>query len=123
MLANVAGSKPATQSSIGWEGDPNRGVDGDRNSIWGGGTCTHTQNGPTEWWQVDLGAAYDIQNVNIWHRSDCCQTRLLTASVVISDTSDYLAPGALNCGPVDDNLGEPDETTCNSRGRYVTVDQ
>eukprot|EP01043_Picozoa_sp_COSAG02_P021179 COSAG02_NODE_1069_length_14810_cov_6.729998_7_plen_637_part_00 len=120
VLANVAGRKPATQSSIGWDGDPNRGVDGDRNPVWGGGTCTHTQNGPTEWWQVDLGASYDIQNVNIWHRSDCCETRLLSASVVVSDTPDY--SGGINCGPVDDHLGEPDETLCNSRGRYVTVE-
>ena len=119
-LSNVAARKPCTQSSIGWDGDPNRGVDGDRNSVWGGGTCTHTQNGPTEWWQVDLGGSYDISVVNIWHRSDCCETRLLSASVVVSATADYTR--GTNCGPVDDHLGEPDETVCNTAGRYVTVE-
>ena len=116
---NVALGRPATQSSIGWSGDPNRGVDGDPNSSWGGNSCTHTQNGGEEWWQVDLGADFDIQHVDIWHRSDCCETRLLSATVVVSSTTDYNA-GTV-CGPVDDHLGEPDETSCNQRGRYVTV--
>jgi hypothetical protein len=116
---NVAQGKPATQSSTQYDGEPSRAVDGNSNSAWGGGSCTHTNNGPTEWWQVDLEQSYDIQSVDIWHRNDCCQTRLLTAVVIVSDTTDFST--GTTCGAIDDHLGEPDETSCNHAGRYVTV--
>jgi hypothetical protein len=57
--------------------------------------------------------------VNLYHRSDCCQQRLLTATVVVSDAPSYSSGST--CGLIDDHLGEPDETQCNLSGRYVTV--
>ena len=70
-LSNVALNQPATQSSEGWGGVAARGVDGNNNGDWGGGSCTHTQNGATEWWQVDLGAPYAITE---WRSRWCCSS-------------------------------------------------
>ena len=124
-LVDVARGKPATQSSTQSNGPAGLAVDGNTNSDYGtpalgDGSCTHTENGSDEWWQVDLGQTYQIQRVDIWHRSDCCQSRLLTATVMVSDTPDFGA--GMTCGTIDDFLGEPDETACDlQRGRYVTV--
>eukprot|EP01043_Picozoa_sp_COSAG02_P022963 COSAG02_NODE_1211_length_13860_cov_3.931618_2_plen_1693_part_00 len=125
-IINVAEGKLASQSSTldmsQWNspnGPASNAVDGNTASQFGAGSCTHTQNAATEWWQVDLGQSYEVRSVDIWHRSDCCQERLLDATVVVSDTADYTT--GFTCGPIDDHLGEPDWTTCNHAGRYVTV--
>ena len=71
---NVAEGRPATQSSVAWDGDASRAVDGNGlDGSWGSGSCTHTNaDGPT-WWQVDLGQVQDIRAVQIVNRADCCQ--------------------------------------------------
>ena len=122
QLQDVAQGKPATSSSVAWGGRAGRAVDGNADTTFTAGSCTHSADPPgdIEWWQVDLGQTYDIQTVNIWHRSDCCQTRLLDATVIVSETSDYSS--GITCGAIDDHLGEPDETNCNIAGRYVTVE-
>ncbi|OPL21275.1 coagulation protein factor 5 8 type domain-containing, partial [Mytilus galloprovincialis] len=39
--------------------------------------CSHTDIGDEpSWWAVDLGAIYDISNVVIFGRADCCPERL-----------------------------------------------
>ena len=37
-----------------------------------GSRCTHTSNERHEWWAVDLGDIYQITNVVIYGRTDCC---------------------------------------------------
>ena len=74
-------------STVGWGGEPNRAIDQDTSTQWGGGTCTHTDAGDAvernvdgslhgpAWWQVDLGQGALINHVDLWHRTDCCQDR------------------------------------------------
>ena len=121
----------ASSSTVGWGGEPDRGIDGNTNSAYGGNSCTHTDdpgsgepnNAGTHWWQLDLGTDYAVDSVNIYHRTDCCVDRLLSATVVVSDTADYTTTGT-NCGAVDDHLGQPDVTDCSGAvGRYVTVER
>ena len=59
------------------------------NGLWGAGSCFHSSRGPNPWWQVDLGSTYSIAEFKIFHRTDCCQDRLVSTRVVISDTDDY----------------------------------
>ena len=74
--------KTATQSSVGWGGVPARGVDGKITGTWSKGTCTHSQNAGSNWWQVDLEASYFVDSVVIYNRMDaCCQNRLNGAKV------------------------------------------
>jgi hypothetical protein len=40
--------------------------------IASGPKCTHTNEGRQEWWAVDLGDIYQITNVVIYGRTDCC---------------------------------------------------
>ena len=45
-------------------GEPDRAIDGDRNTAWGGQSCTHTDLAPA-WWQVDLGQQAAISNIKL----------------------------------------------------------
>ena len=61
---------------MGYGGKASRGVDGNRNSQWGGGSCTHTKKQNKPWWRVDLGSPQNIKKVSLTNRGDCCQNRL-----------------------------------------------
>ena len=74
------------------------------------------------WWQVDLGTPAAINRVSVWHRTDCCQDRLASASIVVSMTDDF-STGA-TCGALTDYSRQPETTSCNGlKGRYITVSQ
>ena len=111
-----------SQSSIGWGGEPNRAIDGDNNPIWGSGSCSHTadMDGPS-WFQVDLGAISTIDRVAIYHRSDCCQDRLESSRIMVSDTTDYSR--GVRCGILSDHSNTPEVSGCGgaAEGRYVTI--
>jgi alpha-L-fucosidase 2 len=49
---------------------------------------THTveDGSPEPWWPVDLGAAYDLDEIVLWNRTDCCGERLRDVYVLTSDT-------------------------------------
>ena len=70
-------------------------VDGNRNSDMAYGSCTKTAKGKGSWWQVDLGAVYEIRKVVITNRGDCCgklnQTRSMrvNAKVNIKERNSY----------------------------------
>ena len=38
---------------------------------------------------MDLGAPYEVYNVNLYHRTDCCQDRLVGAHIIVSGSADY----------------------------------
>merc|ERR1719421_2647796 len=65
-----------SSSTVGWGGEPDRAIDGNPDGNWGAGSCTHTDGQGsfdvpgTHWWQVDLQRIYEIQAVNIYHRTD-----------------------------------------------------
>ncbi len=82
---NVARGKTATQSSTGFGGPANRAVDGNTSGAWGNRSVTHTNLDNQPWWQVDLGAAYDISEIKIFNRTDCCKERLNQFRIIYSD--------------------------------------
>lgn len=68
--------KTATQSST-WGGVPaSRAIDGNKAANWNQGSCTHTNQQSKPWWQVNLGATFDITTVEVTNRQDCCSDRL-----------------------------------------------
>ena len=69
---NLALRKSASQSSIGWNGQASRGVDGNANTQWGGASCTHTNVQQGAWWEVDLGEDSSLEKVLLTNRADCC---------------------------------------------------
>lgn len=63
-LANLAAGRPASSSSIEGPGyEPGKAVDGDLNSRWSSGQWM--QNSQTGWFAVDLGARFDLHEVQL----------------------------------------------------------
>ncbi len=68
---NVAATGKATQSSTLGTASAAKATDGNTASDFNKGGQTHTSNsGSTNpWWELDLGAATDIERLNLWNRS------------------------------------------------------
>ena len=83
---NLALNQVATQSSTYGGGLASLAVDGDTtgNSPWSA-NLQHTQTEYQPWWEVDLGQQSDIDQVNIYNRSDCCQNRVRDFYILVSD--------------------------------------
>ena len=71
---NLALRKPTKQSTVNKNGLSGRAVDGNTDSNFSSNSCTQTANTKGNWWQVDLGSVYDIREVAVTNRGDCCGT-------------------------------------------------
>jgi hypothetical protein len=67
---NVATKGKATQSSLDYEGDPARAIDGNTNGNYDVNSTTHTKVEDNPWWEVDLGAEKALDSIRIWNRTD-----------------------------------------------------
>jgi RHS repeat-associated protein len=127
-VANLALNKPATQSSTGWDGLAQRGVDGNTDGNFWNGSVTHTAFETQPWWQVDLQSVMTLQNINVWNRTDCCGEALTNFYVFVSDnpftandvTSTQNQPG-VSTYYVAGQGGVPSMIALNRTGRYVRV--
>nr|AEA39707.1 F-type lectin [Epinephelus coioides] len=82
---NVALRGKATQSNR-YEhafGAASSAIDGNRESNFHSGSCTHTDEEYSPWWRVDLLESYIVTSVIITNRRDCCAYRLNGAEVHI----------------------------------------
>ena len=120
---NLALNQPATQSSTDYSGAAGLAVDGNTNGVYGNGSVTHTQeNSQNPWWRVDLGATYNVEQINVFNRIDnCCDDRLNGATVYVGNVNsnspaDYTAVGTLSGSTSVQSL-----TGVNTTGRYVMV--
>jgi len=73
---NRALNGTATQSSTGNDGDADRAIDGNRDNQWFTMTITETTNELQPWWEVDLGATYEIGSIEMWNRGEGFEDRL-----------------------------------------------
>lgn len=86
QLQNVALGKQARQSTTAFGAEANRAVDGNTNGLWGNRSVTHTiLDQPDPWWEVDLGALYDISEIKLFKRTDCCTQLLDNYRITYSD--------------------------------------
>lgn len=85
---NVALRGKATQSHRADHnvGDASSAIDGNRESNYKAGSCTHTISMLSPWWRVDLLDRYTITSIVITNRADCCSERLNGAEVHIGDS-------------------------------------
>ncbi|RXN14172.1 III-FBPL precursor [Labeo rohita] len=51
-------------------------IDGNRESFYKHGSCSHTKQDRNPWWRVDLLDVYRITRVSITNRGDCCEERI-----------------------------------------------
>lgn len=82
---NMALNQPATQSTTLGNGRANLAVDGERSgtSPWAG-DLQHTEEEENPWWEVELSSFSQIDQVIVFNRSDCCQSRLNDFYVLVS---------------------------------------
>ncbi len=68
---NVAPSGRATQSSVAWNGEASRAIDGKKSGRYGDDGQTHTIEGETApWWELDLLAERAIDELLVWNRTE-----------------------------------------------------
>lgn len=67
---NIAAHKSASQSSIAYEGEASRAVDGNRDNAWNNRSVTHTDFQDHSWWKVDLEKEESVGTVRIYNRGD-----------------------------------------------------
>ena len=89
-LQNLAQGKFTTQSSTYGDSDAvgisGHAVDGSTDGYFVNDSTTHTQNDMNAWWQVDLGASYSLNSVELFNRTDGPGARLSNFMVFVSDT-------------------------------------
>ncbi|WP_299668839.1 T9SS type A sorting domain-containing protein [uncultured Polaribacter sp.] len=85
---NLALNGTATQSSPTLSGGvASRAIDNDTNGNFGSGSVTAAE-GPGAWWEVDLGAEYNINDINVFNRTNgCCTDRLGDFTVFVLDAN------------------------------------
>ncbi|XP_037532481.1 uncharacterized protein si:ch211-215k15.4 [Nematolebias whitei] len=86
---NVALRGKATQSdrySVVFFGAAYNAIDGNRDSDFGHGSCTHTKAQLNPWWRVDLLDCYIINHITITNRGDCCAERINGAEIHIGNS-------------------------------------
>jgi hypothetical protein len=82
------------------------------------GECKGSDN---PWWQVDLGANYNVNKIQIWNRTDCCSERLTNYRIWTKASNggwEEFSPGVKTYNP-----GEqyPLSFTGNKQARYVMI--
>ena len=123
-LLNIARGKDTRQSSTAQSGSSSRGVDGNKNTNWGGGSCTHTNDCCKPWWRVDFGKTAVIYSVAVSNREDCCWTRLRNFNIRIGDSLQNNGNNNPSCGSglsVNKEATKLFECRPQLRGRYLTV--
>ncbi|XP_078108279.1 uncharacterized protein LOC144519184 [Sander vitreus] len=123
---NVALRGKATQSNhfADMYGFAHNAIDGNRESDYKAGSCTHTIEQTSPWWRVDLLESYIVTSIIITNRGDAFPERLNGAEIHIGNS--LLDNGAAN--PVAGVIshipaGRSFEMTFTSlvAGRHVTV--
>ncbi|GMH44697.1 hypothetical protein BSKO_12649 [Bryopsis sp. KO-2023] len=119
-LQLVSKGKPCRQISTAFGGVASRAVDGNKNVIWAGNSCTHTNFVAKPWWEVDLGKSFNVVKVVIINRGDCCWDRLKNFKISVGDKQPYgLNPACVVNGA--QGMGESKAWKCPLKGRYVTI--
>ena len=127
-IENLAIGKQARQSSTGYVADAGRAVDGNSSGQWSANSVAHTENQPQAWWEVDLGATYNISLIKIWNRTDSYSERLSNFYVMVSErpfsssnVNDSLAQRGIWSNHHSGTAGITTEIKVNAQGRYVRI--
>ncbi|XP_027139399.1 fucolectin-like isoform X2 [Larimichthys crocea] len=99
-------------------------IDGNRDSNFHDGSCTHTSGKSDPWWRVDLLDSYIITSITIYNRGDCCQERINGLRIHIGNSLDNNGLNNPLVGQIVDLHGKPTFTKTFSphvKGRYVTL--
>ena len=133
--SNLALNKAATQSTTYGDGLASLAVDGNTTGsqpwILSGNPADlqHSTSQNQPWWQVDLGSQAEINQVNIYNRSDCCQSRLNDFQILASPNSfpvgaslsDLLSDPQISRHHFAGNAGQIESIPFLANARYVRI--
>ncbi|KAK7878044.1 hypothetical protein WMY93_031294 [Mugilogobius chulae] len=69
-------------------GDASNAINGNRDSDWAHGSCSHTGTTNNPWWRVDMREPFMITSITITNRGDCCAERLDGAQIRVGNSLD-----------------------------------
>ncbi|XP_030604707.1 fucolectin-1-like [Archocentrus centrarchus] len=123
---NVAVHGKATQSTCYEHAKAfaHNAIDGNLNSEFMEGSCTHTNKETNPWWRVDLLQSYIITSVSITNRGDCCRQRLKGVEIHIGNSLNNNGLGNPKVGTISQIHAVKSITvtfTDRVEGRYVTL--
>ncbi|XP_028281488.1 uncharacterized protein LOC114448621 isoform X2 [Parambassis ranga] len=118
---NIARDGRASQSSL--FGGAARAIDGNHDSDWQEGSCTHTGHQQNPWWRLDLLDTSKINTVTITNRQDCCHERLNGAEIRIGNSLIDNGNANPRCAVITTiPPGDTRTFECNGmEGRYVNI--
>uniref|UniRef100_A0A674A7M0 Fucolectin tachylectin-4 pentraxin-1 domain-containing protein n=1 Tax=Salmo trutta TaxID=8032 RepID=A0A674A7M0_SALTR len=122
-IINVALKGVATQSSLYGDGQAHNAIDGNRESDYQLGSCTHTAQETNPWWRVDLLDVYRVTAVTITNRGDVVPERLDGAEIRIGNSLENNGINNPRCVVISHIPARETYTfQCNeTQGRYVVV--
>ncbi|KAL9950697.1 hypothetical protein ACROYT_G043237 [Oculina patagonica] len=86
-LENLAFGKQTSQISTDHGGVSSRAVDGNSETHWNSGSCTHTRLAYKPWWRVDLGQVEPVSEVYIVNRGDGWTYKLSNFEIRVGSTT------------------------------------
>ncbi|KAL2079107.1 hypothetical protein ACEWY4_024851 [Coilia grayii] len=120
---NVALRGKASQSDLYQNNFAYNAIDGNRDAIFGHGSCTHTNNNLNSWWRVDLLQKYKVFSVIITNTKDNIPQRLDGAEIRIGNSLENNGINNPRCAVISSiPAGFSQPFQCNGmEGRYVIV--
>ncbi|CAB1345504.1 unnamed protein product, partial [Coregonus sp. 'balchen'] len=123
QIDNLALKGVATQSSLNGYGKAHNAIDGNRESNYFKGSCTHTTQETNPWWRVDLLDVYRVTAVTITNRGYVVPERLDGAEIHIGNSLKNNGINNPRCVVISHiPAGETHTFQCKyMEGRYVVV--
>jgi len=130
-ITNLALGGLAHQSStmdLGLNFSAANAVDGNTGGNFPGDDIAHTNLEDQPWWEVDLGAIYDLSSILVFNREDCCAEGFADFHVFVSEVpfstttvAGTLAQSGVSTFFVSGPGDRETDISLNRRGRYVRV--
>ncbi|XP_053392862.1 fucolectin-1-like [Mercenaria mercenaria] len=77
-----------------------KAVDGNTNQTMMGNSCFETGPNLSNWWYVNLGKIYEITEVKLYNRIDCCSERAKNIFIMIGNSLEELKPVDYSPDPI-----------------------
>ena len=87
-IGYVRQSSDYSHNNLTREGTADDAVDGSVNGNFSQGSVSHTDKEAYPYWEIDLGesqATKTIDKIEVWNRTDCCNDRLASYYILVSD--------------------------------------
>ena len=125
---NIAPGKEVSQSSTFKDFSAERMIDGTRTGLPATELLSMTDWDNDPWWEIDLGATYDISHIVIWNRTDARMEQAKLCDVFLSDkpflSKDYeetLDQGGVSMFPLGPDIKSKYILYMNKKGRYLRI--